>query len=91
MDSPMTDPIGTKHNVDPRRRLRELLAVPEHERTDAQWDEINVLEIQFAPGNKIEPAKRTEAFPSPSAMRQTSKHQAPSPRSVFLKRKKSRE
>jgi hypothetical protein len=86
----MTDPIGTKQNIDPRRRLRELLAVPERERTDAQWDEINTLEIQLAPGNKIEPAKRTEAFPSPSSVRQASKRQAPSPRSVFHKHKKSR-
>jgi hypothetical protein len=85
----MTDPIGTKHNVDPRRRLRELLAVPEHERTDAQWDEINVLEIQLAPGNKIEPARRAEAFPS-SSVRQASMHRAPSPRSVFHKHRKSR-
>jgi len=40
---------------DPRRRLRELLAVPERDRTDAQWDEINELEIQLAPGNRIAP------------------------------------
>ena len=42
---------------DPRRRLRELLAVPERDRTDAQWDEINELEIQLAPGNRIGPAQ----------------------------------
>ncbi len=41
--------------VDPRRRLRELLAVPERDRSDAQWDEINELEIQLAPGNRINP------------------------------------
>lgn len=38
---------------DPRRRLRELLAIPERDRTDAEWDEINELEIQLAPGNRI--------------------------------------
>jgi hypothetical protein len=37
---------------DPRRRLRELLAVPERERSDAAWDEIIELEIQLAPGNR---------------------------------------
>src|SRR3972149_7677886 len=37
---------------DPGRRLRELLAVPERERTDAIWDEIIALEIQLAPGNR---------------------------------------
>lgn len=40
---------------DPRRRLRELLSVPERDRTDAQWDEINELEIQLAPGNRATP------------------------------------
>jgi hypothetical protein len=41
---------------DPRRRLRELLSVPERDRTDAQWDEIVELEIQTAPGNRINPS-----------------------------------
>jgi hypothetical protein len=33
-------------------RLKELLAVPERDRTDEQWDEINQLEISLAPGNR---------------------------------------
>ena len=37
---------------DPRRRLRELLAIPERDRTDPIWDEIIGLEIQLAPGNR---------------------------------------
>lgn len=37
---------------DPRRRLRELLSVPERDRSDEQWDEIIELEIQLAPGNR---------------------------------------
>ncbi len=41
---------------DPRRRLRELLSIPERDRTDAQWDEIIELEIQLAPGNRIGPS-----------------------------------
>lgn len=36
-----------------RRRLRELLSVPERDRNDAQWDEIIELEIQLAPGNRV--------------------------------------
>lgn len=36
----------------PRRTLQALLAIPERERTDAQWDEINELEILLAPGNR---------------------------------------
>lgn len=38
---------------DNRRRLRELLSIPERDRTDEQWDEIIELEIQLAPGNRI--------------------------------------
>lgn len=38
--------------IDPRRRIRELLAIPERDRTDEQWDELNELEIQTAPGNR---------------------------------------
>lgn len=41
---------------DPRRRLRELLAIPDHQRTDAIWDEIIELEICLAPGNRIQGA-----------------------------------
>lgn len=44
----MTDPQPTS----PRHRLQELLAVPDRQRTDAQWDEINELEIMLAPGNR---------------------------------------
>ena len=38
---------------DPRRRLRELLSIPESQRTDPQWDEIIELEVQLAPGNRV--------------------------------------
>ncbi|MDD2885471.1 MAG: hypothetical protein PHT48_10555 [Dechloromonas sp.] len=38
---------------DSRRRLRELLSVPERDRSDELWDEIIELEIQLAPGNRI--------------------------------------
>jgi hypothetical protein len=36
----------------PRRRLQELLAIPERQRTEAEWDELNELEIMLAPGNR---------------------------------------
>ncbi len=39
--------------IDNRRRMRELLSVPERDRTDEQWDELIELEIQMAPGNRI--------------------------------------
>lgn len=45
-------------STSPRRRLQALLAVPESQRTDAQWDEINDLEIQLAPGNRQDAGER---------------------------------
>ena len=80
MDSPMNAPTCTKQDVDPRCRLRELLAVPERERTDEEWDEIATLELELAPGNKIEPAKRAGISLTVSSMRQPSKRHVPSPR-----------
>ena len=38
--------------IPPRARLQALLAIPERQRTDAEWDEINQLEIMLAPGNR---------------------------------------
>ena len=43
-------------SIPPRERLRELLAIPERNRTDAEWDEIASLEIQLAPVNRADPA-----------------------------------
>ena len=45
---------------DPRRRLRELLAIPDHQRTDAIWDEIIELEICLAPGNRVQGAQQEQ-------------------------------
>jgi hypothetical protein len=42
--------------VSPRRRLQELLAIPDSQRTEAQWDELNELEIKLAPGNRESPS-----------------------------------
>jgi hypothetical protein len=42
---------------DNKRRLRELLSIPERDRTDEQWDEIVELEIQLAPGNRVSAAE----------------------------------
>ena len=43
-----------------RQRLREMLSIPERERTDAQWDEIVELEIRLAPGNQIDPNRSND-------------------------------
>ena len=44
--------MNEPHPVSPRVRLQALLAVPDRQRTDEQWDEINELEILLAPGNR---------------------------------------
>jgi hypothetical protein len=49
-------------SIAPRARLQALLAIPERQRTDAEWDEINQLEIMLAPGNR-------EGAPEPGVRR----------------------
>ena len=44
--------MSDSETIDPRRRIRELLAIPDRDRTDAEWDELNELEIRTAPGNR---------------------------------------
>ncbi|ARO87335.1 hypothetical protein EBAPG3_005870 [Nitrosospira lacus] len=60
MDKPQ--PISSHH------RLQELLAIPERQRTEAQWDEINELEITLTPVNRaLSPERgnrRTAVVPS---------------------------
>lgn len=49
--------MSAQQPISPRRRLQELLAIPDSQRTEAQWDELNELEIKLAPGNR-EPGNR---------------------------------
>lgn len=56
--------------IDNRRRLRELLSIPERDRSDEQWDEIIELEIQMAPGNRISGAGEPMGNPSRQQPRQ---------------------
>lgn len=46
-----------------RKQLRDLLSIPERDRTDEQWDQIIELEIQLAPGNRLLPHE--QATPAP--------------------------
>lgn len=46
--------MNEQSSPSPRRRLQELLAIPERDRTDAQWDEINELEIALASANRAD-------------------------------------
>ncbi|SFW25170.1 hypothetical protein [Nitrosovibrio sp. Nv17] len=53
MDKPRSNPSS--------HRLQELLAIPERQRTEAQWDELNELEITLTPVNRAgspEPGSR---------------------------------
>jgi hypothetical protein len=61
--------MNTPQPISPRERLQQLLAIPERQRTDAQWDEINELEIKLAAGNR-ESAPAVDArrgAPSPAS------------------------
>lgn len=52
-EAPLAPSVPEAPRFDPRRRIRELQSIPERDRTDAEWDELNELEIQSAPGNRI--------------------------------------
>ena len=60
MSQKLKENSGVVHNKhmsdlqpnDLRRRIRELLAIPDRDRTDEEWDELNELEIRTAPGNR---------------------------------------
>lgn len=44
-----------KEATSPRQRMQELLAIPDRQRTDEEWDELIELEISLAPGNRGTP------------------------------------
>lgn len=54
--------MSEQQPMSPRQRLQALLAIPERQRTDAQWDELIELEIMLAPGNR-------EGAPQPGSRR----------------------
>jgi hypothetical protein len=61
--------MDEQEQISPRRRLQALLAIPERDRTDAEWDELNELEISLAPVNRIdgpEPGARKTSSPGRS-------------------------
>ena len=61
----MNDPQSN----DLRRRIRELNAIPERDRTDEQWDELNELEIRTAPGNRLSASDRQSDNPQEKRQR----------------------
>ncbi len=68
----------------PRRRMQELLAIPERLRTEAEWDELHELEISLAPGNRADSGaprpQRSNDAPRPP--RQNNPSAPPRPRPV---------
>ncbi len=46
--------MNAQHTNNLRQRLKALLAIPDNERTEEQWDELIELEITLAPGNRID-------------------------------------
>jgi hypothetical protein len=48
----MSEPMNKPPQNPARARLRELLDIPDRDRTDEQWDELNELEISLAQGNR---------------------------------------
>ena len=46
--------MNERKSMSSHPRLQELLAIPERQRTDAQWDELNELEIALASVNLAE-------------------------------------
>ncbi len=60
--------MSTQQLSDLRQRLKTLLAIPDSQRTEAQWDEIIELEITLAPGNRENaPMSGTPRKPKPAS------------------------
>lgn len=47
--------MSERHFISLQRRLQALRAIPDNQRTEEQWDELNELEITLAPVNRITP------------------------------------
>ena len=44
--------MNERQSMSSHLRLQEILSIPERQRTDAQWDELNELEIALASVNR---------------------------------------
>ena len=98
-EQPIEAPPLEPQAPDPRRRLRELLAISERERSDAVWDEIIALEIQLAPGNRAtspqadvgrhqEPGRRQDQGRRPQQARRQEPGSGAKPAKRFFKKHK---
>ena len=49
--------MNSDQPMSPRRRLQALLAIPDSQRSEAEWDELVELETSLAPGNRADGAR----------------------------------
>lgn len=82
--------MNEQQPISPRHRLQELLSIPERQRTDAQWDEINELEIDLASVNRLEArepsVRRNAPVPNNDQRRPNAGAQVKKPAKKFHKR-----
>lgn len=71
--------MNEQQPVNPRRRLQELLAIPERQRSDEQWDEINELEIVLASVNRAESREPNTRRPAPPTRDPGARRPSPAP------------
>jgi hypothetical protein len=69
-----------------RARLRELLDIPDRDRTDEQWDELNELEISLAQGNRQGAAQPSQQRDNRQQMQPGQKPKGPNNPSQPIKR-----
>jgi len=60
--------------ISPRQRLQTLLAIPESRRTDAEWDEINELEIALASGMRQPQPTHNTRLGNPQQQQRNNRH-----------------
>ncbi|NMG03349.1 hypothetical protein [Azoarcus taiwanensis] len=69
--------MNDQEPISPRRRLQMLLAIPDGERTDAEWDELNELEISLSPVNRVGAPEPVSAGAGASARKRAAKGPSP--------------
>lgn len=70
--------MNTPPPASPRRRLQELLSIPDGQRSEAEWDELHELEISLAPGNRLDGKPYRQD--APPKQPRPPRHTAPKPK-----------
>ncbi len=69
--------MNDQEPISPRRRLQMLLAIPDGERTDEEWDELNELEISLSPVNRVGAPEPVSAGSGAPARKRAAKGPSP--------------